>query len=173
MSLVLWGLPLLAGAEAPSPSNLFDLPIHFQDETGHDVLLNRWRGEKIVIAPAYTTCRITCPMVITEQLQSIEKAMDQHNIKGEILFITIDPETDTTARLASFRQSHDLRSQRWHFLRTTPAESNKMMSFLYFKYALEDGHINHDRKIFAFDNEGTLLQILNGFNAPLGNLFNH
>ena len=79
-------------------------PFELTDQTGHRRTDADFQGKLIVIYFGYTYCPDVCPT----ELQSISLALDKLGAAADIvqpLFITVDPERDTPARLADFVSS--------------------------------------------------------------------
>ena len=106
----------LAANEAadPSPEELIEGllsgrvpvggPFELTDQTGHRRTDADFRGKLVVLYFGYTYCPDVCPT----ELQSISLALDKLGPMAEAvqpLFITVDPERDTPARLADFVSS--------------------------------------------------------------------
>ncbi len=161
---------IIAGASAPSGQSVFDSKIRWHDESGHELQLEQFKDEELVFGLAYTTCRITCPMVV-QQLKEIEKKMDQKLVRGEIFFISIDPEKDTIQRLADYKKKIHIESKRWHFLRANKDETHDFAKILGFDFNTTDEHIWHDRKVLLVDGKGHLRKSLEGFNTSLEGIF--
>ncbi len=155
---------------AGDSTNFFEKPYVFENEESAKIKLSQWQNEDVVVAFAFTTCRITCPQVM-RQLSKIQKIMDQKSVKGEILFISIDPENDSPARLAIFKKDHKITSSRWHFLRGNLDETKKLAQLLNFGFNTSDEHIWHDRKVFVVGKDGQVRATLKGFDADLSRLF--
>lgn len=76
-------------------------PFELTDQTGRRRTDADFRGKLVVLYFGYTYCPDVCPT----ELQSISLALDQLGAAAEAvqpLFITVDPERDTPARLAGF-----------------------------------------------------------------------
>jgi protein SCO1/2 len=79
-------------------------PFELTDQTGHRRTDADFRGKLVVLYFGYTYCPDVCPT----ELQSISLALDLLGAAAEAvqpLFITVDPERDTPARLADFVSS--------------------------------------------------------------------
>jgi len=79
-------------------------PFELTDQTGHRRTDADFRGKLVVLYFGYTYCPDVCPT----ELQSISLALDKLGTAAEAvqpLFITVDPERDTPARLADFVSS--------------------------------------------------------------------
>ena len=76
-------------------------PFELTDHTGHRRTDADFQGKLVVIYFGYAHCPDVCPT----ELQSISLALDKIGAAAEAvqpLFITVDPERDTPARLADF-----------------------------------------------------------------------
>ncbi|MEI9925109.1 MAG: SCO family protein [Bradyrhizobium sp.] len=76
-------------------------PFELTDQTGHRRTDADFRGKLVVLYFGYTYCPDVCPT----ELQSISLALDKLGAAAETVqpvFITVDPERDTPARLAEF-----------------------------------------------------------------------
>src|SRR5262245_8910251 len=54
------------GADAPhiAKGSLFRYPWVWTDELGNSVTFAKWRGEPLVVAAMFTSCRATCPRTL-------------------------------------------------------------------------------------------------------------
>jgi cytochrome oxidase Cu insertion factor (SCO1/SenC/PrrC family) len=112
---VLFCAPVSANEAAdPSPAELIEGlisgrapvggPFELTDQTGHRRTDVDFRGKVVVLYFGYTYCPDVCPT----ELQSISLALEKLGAAAEAvqpLFITVDPERDTPARLADFVSS--------------------------------------------------------------------
>jgi cytochrome oxidase Cu insertion factor (SCO1/SenC/PrrC family) len=112
LACVIFAAPLAANEAAdPSPTELIEGllsgrapvggPFELTDQTGHRRTDADFRGRLIVLYFGYTYCPDVCPT----ELQSISLALDKLGAAAETVqpvFISVDPERDTPARLAEF-----------------------------------------------------------------------
>ena len=116
LAAVLFSAPVAAteAAAEPSPTELIEGllsgrapvggPFELTDQTGHRRSDTDFSGKFVVLYFGYTYCPDVCPT----ELQSISLALDRLGVVAEAvqpLFITVDPERDTPARLAEFVSS--------------------------------------------------------------------
>ena len=115
LACILFSAPIAANeAVEPSPTELIEGllsgrapvggPFELTDQTGHRRTDADFRGKLVVLYFGYTYCPDVCPT----ELQSISLALDKLGAAAEAvqpLFITVDPERDTPARLADFVSS--------------------------------------------------------------------
>ena len=120
------------------------------DQTGAPVTDATWRGRWMLVYFGYTSCPDVCPT----ELQTIAAALDAVGTPAAQvvpIFITVDPERDTPARLAEYVKLFDdrlvgltgtpqqidtvARAYRVYYARTTPKDSTTYLmdhsSFLY------------------------------------------
>ena len=115
LACALLAAPAIANEAAePSPTELIEGlvsgrapvggPFELTDQTGHRRTDADFRGKLVVLYFGYTYCPDVCPT----ELQSISLALDKLGANAEAvqpLFITVDPERDSPARLAEFVSS--------------------------------------------------------------------
>jgi protein SCO1 len=115
LACVLFSTPIAANETAePSATELIEGllsgrapvggPFELTDQTGHRRSDTDFRGKLVVLYFGYTYCPDVCPT----ELQSISLALDKLGAAADTvqpLFITVDPERDTPARLADFVSS--------------------------------------------------------------------
>lgn len=119
-------------------------------------------GTRVVVAMAYTTCVRTCPLTV-RAMEKIRRASS--TAATEFVIITLDPETDTPARLKKyFREKWGLRQKNWHFLRASETATQKLAQILGIEFETSAGHIVHDGKIIFLDQNGRIEKSLNGWN---------
>jgi len=112
LACVLFSAPVAANdAAEPSATELIEGllsgrapvggPFELTDQTGHRRTDADFRGKLVVLYFGYTYCPDVCPT----ELQSISLALNKLGAAAEAvqpLFISVDPERDTPARLADF-----------------------------------------------------------------------
>jgi cytochrome oxidase Cu insertion factor (SCO1/SenC/PrrC family) len=112
LACIVFSAPLAANEAAdPSPTELIEGllsgrapvggPFELTDQTGHRRTDADFHGKLVVLYFGYTYCPDVCPT----ELQSISLALDKLGAAAETVqpvFISVDPERDTPARLAEF-----------------------------------------------------------------------
>src|SRR6201996_4128198 len=115
LACVLFSAPVAANEAAePSATELIEGlvsgrapvggPFELTDQTGRRRTDADFHGKLVVLYFGYTYCPDVCPT----ELQSISLALDKLGVVADAvqpLFITVDPERDTPARLADFVSS--------------------------------------------------------------------
>src|SRR3989338_91724 len=86
----------------------------FTDQTNKTFGLKDVKGKVFVAEYFFSTCATICPKM-NAQMQRVHNRFKQNN-QAAILSFTVDPETDSVARLAEYAQLHHADSKQWHFL---------------------------------------------------------
>lgn len=71
------------------------------DHTGRRRTLADFKGKVVLAFFGYTNCPDACPLALSEMAQVV-KALGPDGDKVQGLFVTVDPERDTSERLASY-----------------------------------------------------------------------
>jgi len=104
-----------AGAQRPSGQPVPDFTLRDQD--GKTVTAASLRGEPVVFAFIYSTCRDTCPA----QVQTIRGALDDLGHDVPVIGVSVDPANDTPQLAKSFLLKQAMR-ERMDFLLGTRAQ---------------------------------------------------
>jgi protein SCO1/2 len=98
-----------AGAELPGAVRAPDLTL--SDQSGRRVSLSALRGQVTLLAFVSTSCAPACVLVA----QQIRGALDELARRPAVLLVSVDPATDTPARVSGFLARTSL-AGRVHFL---------------------------------------------------------
>jgi protein SCO1/2 len=144
-------------ARVTAHDSLFDHPWIWLDDRGERVELAQWRGTPFVLAAIFTTCQETCPRTVAKLREIYDQFAREHRA-AEFVVVTIDPETDTPARLRAFRKERNL-PDAWHLLTGGTQETQQLADLLGVHIMTMDtgvdvAHMVHDSKIVMFDGDG-------------------
>lgn len=118
------------------------------------VTLKSFSGKPIALALVYTSCPAVCP-VIVETMKGAETALS--GADARFLLVTLDPETDSPARLKAFAAKHGLDSHHWVVLRGSPEDTRELSVALSLKYArAEREQFVHSNTITVVAPSGTI-----------------
>ena len=102
-----------AGAAEPSglKSGVFDPPrpapeFSLRGSDGVDFKLSRFRGKVVALGFGYTFCPDVCPTTLAELAQARKKLGPQAK-DFQVVYITVDPERDSAARLKTYLSAFD------------------------------------------------------------------
>ncbi|MGH2864617.1 MAG: SCO family protein [Solirubrobacteraceae bacterium] len=105
----------------PTPS------LELIDDHGRPTSLSAFRGRWLVLAPAMTLCRETCPLT-TGTLMELTDALQRDGLagRGAVAEVTVDPWRDTPARLRVYRR---LTGVNFRLLTGTPAQISRIWRY--------------------------------------------
>jgi protein SCO1/2 len=83
--------------QAPEPASAFTLTTHH----GQPVSLDRFHGQLVVVFFGYTHCPDNCPATLATLAQALQ-LLGEDAESVQVLFISVDPARDTTARLTTY-----------------------------------------------------------------------
>ncbi len=140
-------------------SSTADLP-HFKpvpdfrltDTSGRQVSQADLRGKVWIANFFFTSCKGPCPRMV-EQLSRIYR-LNRSRPDFAAVSITIDPQTDTSAKLAEFAAKLGVDTQVWHFL-TGPIDKIISLSNDGFYLAADDQR-GHSPVFVLIDRSGTV-----------------
>jgi protein SCO1 len=150
------------GVSRADPALLFQQPWQWKDERAETVTFARWRGQPVVLTMFFRSCEARCAPTV-ERLKKLEQAFVRKGAHPHFLLVTLDPRNDTPSRLRAFKKSRRLPEESWHLLSGPEVQTRALRRFLDFRAAGDDGHIEHETKIFFYDRAGALTRTLRGW----------
>lgn len=143
-----------AGAALPGDS-VHRLDVELTDQYGRAFRLADLRGEPVLVAMFYTSCKYVCPLIV-DSMRGIEHALDDAERTGlRLLLVSMDPARDTPQALRAVVDQRKLDSRRWTLARTDAGQVRRVAAVLGVRYrALADGEFNHTSSIALLDREG-------------------
>lgn len=132
------------------------------DQTGATVRLSQMRGQPVAVSFLYTRCPIAtaCPMT-TAKFSKLDAMLAEKNF-GHLLAVTVDPEYDTPAELASYAKRAGADPKRWKFLTGSPTAVARVASSFGVVYYPERGQMIHSQAVAVVDAQGRLSTIYYG-----------
>ena len=140
-------------------NSVFDGKAEWVDADSKLLTLGSLEGRPVVMAFFFTSCELTCPVTV-ERLKWIENSLSEsERQKVRFVLVSIDPERDTPAKLAAYRQCHRLNSERWTLLRSSPDTTTKLASQLGIAYRNDAfGGVRHSNQISLLNSHGYLVE---------------
>ena len=139
--------------------SLYALPSSWRDEGGRSVRLEEWRGRCVVLAMAYTGCQRTCPATFAA-LDAIQRHATEHDKTIEVVVVSLDPDHDTPAALATFRRRRGLSAGNWHFLTGSLADTRQLADLVGIWFSKPEDHIFHSFRIVVLDPAGEIRHVI-------------
>lgn len=127
------------------------------DHTGQRRSLADYRGKVVALMFGYLHCPDMCPTTLLE-LKQVLQGLGPAASGVQVLFVTLDPERDTAASLASGVARFD---PAFVGLRGSPAETSQLarqFNVAYQQHQAADGSrsIDHSAGSYIFDRQGRL-----------------
>jgi protein SCO1 len=103
-----------AAASAPAfKAGVFDPPrqapeFSLQGSNGQELRLSQYRGKVVLLAFGYSHCLSVCPITLHTFAQTLRQ-MGPAAAAVQVVYVTVDPQRDTPAKLAAFVGSFDPR----------------------------------------------------------------
>jgi protein SCO1/2 len=110
----------------------------------------------------YRSCQTLCPLTLSK-MQRVARALTASNIQANFVLVTLDPRNDTPDHLAAFKSEHALPEDSWHLLSGSQQQTRGLARLLGLRVAYDEGHIDHDVKIWSFDAQGYPLRVYSGW----------
>jgi protein SCO1 len=138
-------LPILdgVGGDFSAPSSL-----------GREVSLADYRGKVVLVFFGYTSCQDVCPVTLAH-LKGLMNRLGPDADRVQVLFVTVDPETDTVETLAKYLPQFDAR---FVGLSGTPEKINAIAAlFMAEHHRTHDVHVSTEHhRTKAFTEESYL-----------------
>jgi len=144
-----WHSHSLAGL---MPALAFDMT----DDSGRAVSARTYRDRTVLLYFGYASCPDECPTTLARLAQALERTKDR-GAGSAVLFVTVDPERDTLARLHEYAQSF---GAQFVGLRGTPQQLEALTKRYRVGYsrgvpdAKGDYEVTHGTGVFVFDGTG-------------------
>jgi protein SCO1/2 len=89
--------------DPPRPAPEFAL----RGSDGSDFKLSRYRGKVVALGFGYTFCPDVCPTTLLELAQARKKLAAADAADFQVIYVTVDPERDSAARLKTYLSAFD------------------------------------------------------------------
>jgi len=145
-------------SDAISDMSIYNLPATWTNQNAEDIQLKDLKGDVLVMVMIYTTCKAACPRLVAD-MRHIEKRLPE-DTKGKVkmIFVSIDPETDTPERLKEFAKENFMDEEPWMFLRSTEQHTREFAAVLAVKYKeITPMDFSHSNIISVFNEDGELV----------------
>ena len=140
-----------------SEESIFNLTSNWNTEEGKTIQLKELKGKTLVMVMIYTSCKAACPRLVSD-MRNIEAVIPDEKIKNvQFVFVSIDPETDTSERLKAFAKENYMDEEQWIFLQGTKSGVREFANVLSVKYKeISPIDFSHSNIISVFNAQGEL-----------------
>ena len=153
-------------AVAASDESIFQITSKWQDDNGTNITLDSLSGKVQVISMGYSTCKFACPRLLAD-LKAIEAGLTKETLKETgFAFFSIDPKTDTPARLREYRKENKLDPQRWNLFTASTPTVQELAVVLGIKYRrISDADFAHSNLIIVLNQKGEIVHRQEGLSG--------
>lgn len=140
---------------ATLPGNsLHHLPHAWTDGHGSAFVLSAFRGERVVLAMFYASCKTVCPRTLNG-LRSVQDLLPADaRARTRFLLVSLDPARDTPVVLARVASDYGL-DDRWTLASGSEDATRELAAVLAIRYRAEGGgEIGHTPIVTVLDEEG-------------------
>ena len=123
-----------------------------------EIALVELKSKVLVVVMIYTSCKAACPRLVAD-MQNIESQIDPKVKKNlKMVFVSIDPTTDTPEHLKAFAIANKMDHDPWLFLRGSESNTREFAAVLAVKYKkITPLDFSHSNIISVFNPEGVLV----------------
>lgn len=149
-----------------SADSIYQITSPWKDAGGKTRTLSSLGGTVQVITMGYSTCKFACPRLLAD-MQIIENGLSQEvREKTHFAFFSIDPETDTPARLTEYRKENKIPSDRWTLLTADESTVQELAVVLGLKYRrTTKSDFAHSNLIIVLNKKGEIIHRQEGLAA--------
>jgi protein SCO1/2 len=141
-----------------SDMSVFNLTSTWTNQNNETVHLKDLKGDVLVMVMIYTSCKAACPRLVAD-MRNIEARLPE-STKGKVkmVFVSIDPNTDTPERLKAFAKENLMDQDPWEFLRSTEDNTREFAAVLAVNYKkISPMDFSHSNIISVFNAEGEMV----------------
>ncbi|TDU39647.1 protein SCO1/2 [Gelidibacter sediminis] len=158
MDLVLVDTNVDMASDEISETSIFNLTSTWTNQNGEDLQLEDLKGDVLVMVMVYTSCKAACPRLVAD-MRNIEERLPKdakNNLK--MVFVSIDPNTDTPERLKAFAEENVMDKEPWLFLRSSVDNTREFAAVLAVNYMkISPLDFSHSNIISVFNKQGELV----------------
>ncbi len=145
-------------SEGISDMSVYNLPSTWTNQDNEDIQLKDLEGDVLVMVMIYTSCKAACPRLVADMRNIEEKLPDEVKDEVKMIFVSIDPETDTPERLKAFAKENFMDQDPWIFLRSSEENTREFAAVLAVNYKqITPLDFSHSNIISVFNKQGELV----------------
>ncbi len=141
-----------------SDMSIFNLTSTWTNQNGEALQLKNLKGDVLVMVMVYTSCKAACPRLVAD-MRNIEERLTEHAKENvQMVFVSIDPKTDTPERLKAFAKENEMDKKPWVFLRSTEDNTREFAAVVAVNYKkISPLDFSHSNIISVFDEKGEMV----------------
>lgn len=141
-----------------SDLSIFNLTSTWTTQNGKELHLKDLKGEVLVMVMVYTTCKSACPRLVADMRNIKERLSETTKQNIKMVFVSIDPKTDTPERLKAFAKENQMDEEPWLFLRSTEDNTREFAAVMAVNYKqISPLDFSHSNIISVFNDSGEMV----------------
>ena len=146
--------------------SIYQLASKWKNQDNESLTLLDLKGDVLVVVMIYTSCSSACPRLVSD-MRNIEKKIPEAQ-KGNVkmIFVSIDPLTDTPTKLKAFAKENQMDNDQWVFLTGSESDTREFAAVLAMSYKkISPMDFSHSNIISVFDKQGVLVHQQEGLSV--------
>ena len=145
----------LAGPMIPDDS-IYLLESSWTDQAGQELKLRDLAGKPVLLGMFYTSCEYSCPLIV-EDIKRVEARVSRKTHDWQVVLVSLDPLTDTPAKLREFAAKRGIPGTGWRLLTAADVDDVRELSALIGTHYKRAGReIAHSNLMVVLDARGTI-----------------
>ena len=138
--------------------SIYNLPATWTTQDNEQIELRDLEGKVLAMVMIYTSCKAACPRLVAD-MRNLENQVPESLLDDiQFVMVSIDPDTDTPARLKHFAHENKMEEDHWLFLRGTQEDTREFAAVLAVSYKrISPMDFSHSNIISIFDETGVLV----------------
>ncbi|OBX25594.1 protein SCO1/2 [Gelidibacter algens] len=141
-----------------SETSIFNLTSTWTTQNGEDLQLEELKGDVLVMVMIYTSCKAACPRLVAD-MRNIEAQLPKDGKDHlKMVFVSIDPKTDSPERLKAFAEENVMDTAPWLFLRSSEDNTREFAAVMAVNYKkISPLDFSHSNIISVFNQDGEMV----------------
>jgi protein SCO1/2 len=147
------------GSDAPlKDKSIYNLGSVWTDQSGAKVEISSLRGQPVIAAMTYTSCKDICPLIVADMMAIEDQLKTMQMDKVRFALFSIDPEADTPSKLKAYATDRGLNETHWSLLTGDAKSVRALAAILGVRYRrLPDGQYDHSNLVTLLDADGVVV----------------
>jgi protein SCO1/2 len=141
-----------------SETSIFNLTSTWTTQNGEDLQLEELKGDVLVMVMIYTSCKAACPRLVADMRNIEEQLPKDGKDHLKMVFVSIDPKTDSPERLKAFAEENVMDTAPWLFLRSSEDNTREFAAVMAVNYKkISPLDFSHSNIISVFNQDGEMV----------------
>lgn len=149
---------MMKAAEPLPGTSIYNLTSSWTNQDGKRMNLEALRGEPVVVAMGYTSCRDICPMIVADMIAIEDRAKEAALPKIHFAFFSLDSAVDTPERLTAYAKDRGIDFADWTLFNGDDKAVRELAAVLGVRYRRDaSGGFDHSAIISILDADGQIV----------------